>query len=385
MRSCSGQDHAVLPQLPNGLNSLAQTLWIVHGNLITPHGIVEAAVRISHGRIAAITKRTPRASTTVNVRGAYLSPGFIDLHVWGPPEVISREAAKGGTTAFLTTFAPEPPDALLERLRSIHNLRSTICGTACLGVHLEGPFVNPARGGALPRHGMRRPTAGELTRLVRASHGRIRLVTIAPELPGAEAAIRWCCDRRITASLGHSEASAEIATRAVAAGASAVTHVFNGMPPFHHRRPTLLDVALMDERLTVMVILDGVHVSPSAFRLLVCAKGAHRVALVTDSIAHQGWDVVRRGGAYYRRDGTLAGSALRMIDAVRNAVEMGGVPLADAVRMASEVPARLLGDGSRGRLAVGARADLVAFNKRFEVLMTIVNGNVVYRRNRETS
>jgi N-acetylglucosamine-6-phosphate deacetylase len=205
-------------------------------------------------------------------------------------------------------------------------------------------------------------------------------MTMAPELRGTRELIRWCRRHRVVASLGHSASNAEVARHAVDAGATAVTHVFNGMCPLHHRHPSLVDVALTDPRLTTMVILDGIHVSPSAFRLLVRAKGPGRIALVTDSIAQSGWDVVKRHGAYYTRKDILAGSALTMMRAVRNAVERGGVSLVEAVRMATEVPARLLGDRSRGVLAVGRRADLVAFDTTFRVVLTIAGGRLVYQR-----
>jgi N-acetylglucosamine-6-phosphate deacetylase len=203
-------------------------------------------------------------------------------------------------------------------------------------------------------------------------------MTIAPELPGATEAIRWCQRHGIVASLGHSDADAAAAERAVAAGASAVTHVFNGMRPLHHRQPSLLDVALIDSRLTTMVILDGVHVSPTAFRLLLRCKGVERIALVTDSIRHQGWKVSARRGAFYTKAGTLAGSDLTMLRAVKHAVAFGGITLEQAVRMATEVPARLLGDRSRGILAVGKRADVVAFDRQFRARLTMVGGRVVY-------
>jgi N-acetylglucosamine-6-phosphate deacetylase len=152
------------------------------------------------------------------------------------------------------------------------------------------------------------------------------------------------------------------------------------MRPLHHREPSLLDVALVDPRLTTMVILDGIHISPAAFRLLVRTKGIERIALTTDSIRHAGWEVVRRAGAFYTRRGTLAGSDLTMMNAVRNAVRFAGLSLTDAVRMATEVPARLLGLRDRGVLAVGRRADLVAFDRRFRVLLTLVGGRVVFQR-----
>ena len=309
----------------------------------------------------------------------YVAPGFIDLHVWGDPETLSREAVRHGTTAFLSAIRPESPAKLRERLAAVAAARC-LSGARCLGAHLEGPFLNPKRGGALSKRWMRPPARAELKAVKRV--GGARLITIAPELPRALEAIRWCRANRVVASLGHSDADAATALRAAAAGASAVTHVFNGMRPFHHRAPSLLDIALTDPRLTTMVIADGVHVSPSALRLLIRMKGAARVALATDSIRFAGWDVVERGGAYYRRDGTLAGSRLTMVDAVRHAVQLGGASLEEAVRMASGTPARLLGlEREAGALAVGRRADLVAFDRNIRVRLTLVGGRVVFSSN----
>ncbi len=338
-------------------------------------------MEVAGGRIAAIRRAAPPGARTINVRGAYVAPGFVDLHVWGDPAVVARECVRSGTTAFLATLGPEGPAQLARDIQA-HTHDAESLGARCLGLHLEGPFLNPIRGGVLPRRWMRAPTVRELERLWRASRGRVRLLTLAPERPGAMAAIRWCRRHRIVVSLGHSDADAACAGRAVAAGAVAVTHVFNGMRPFHHRAPGLLDVALTEPRLTAMVIADGIHVSPTALRLLVAAKGAGRVALVTDSVRLQqaAWSFVQRAGAYYDRHGTLAGSRLTMIQAVRNAVALGGASLTDAVRMASEVPARLLGLRDRGTIGLGQRADLVAFDRQFRVRVTMIGGRVVYQR-----
>jgi N-acetylglucosamine-6-phosphate deacetylase len=353
------------------------TFWLTHGKLVTPRGIVPGALQVTGGRISAIRSAAPNGGRRVSVSGAYLAPGFIDLHIWGDPAVISREAAVAGCTAFLSAIGPEPAPKLLRRVAAKPAIAAK--GAACLGYHLEGPFLNPQRAGALPKPWMRRPKKSELDKLGRAAGGRIKLITLAPELPGAAEAIRWCRQRGIVASMGHSVAQAGEALDAVEAGARAVTHVFNGMPPFHHRQPSLLDIALTDARLTTMVIFDGVHVSAHAFRLLYRTKGAAGVALVTDSIRHQGWKVSQRRGAYYTTRGVLAGSSLTMIRAVRNAVVSGGASLEDAVRMASETPARLLGlERERGSLAVGRRADLVAFDRSFRVGLTAVGGNIVY-------
>jgi N-acetylglucosamine-6-phosphate deacetylase len=344
--------------------------------LVTPTGIRPGAVHIARGRIAAIRARAPKGTEAVNLRGAYLAPGFIDLHLWGDPAIVSRLAARGGTTAFLTTFGPEPPGALLKRLDTFNVKRLTLNGAECLGVHLEGPFLNPRRGGALPARHMRPPRAAEVSRLARA--GGVRLMTLAPELPGALEIIRRCRHYGIVASLGHSDAGADAARAAIGAGAAAVTHIFNGMRPFHHRDAGLVGTALTEPRLTAMVIADGVHVTSAALRVLLRAKSPARVALVTDNVEQAGWSLARRRGALYDRRGTLAGSCLTMMQAVRNSIALGGAALAEAVRMASAVPAQLLGDRARGRLNRGARADLVAFDAQFRVRLTVVGGRVVY-------
>jgi len=353
--------------------------WLTHAKLVTPRGIVSGAAKILQGRVVAIRRSAPRGARTISVRGNYLAPGFIDLHVWGPPEIVSRDAARAGTTAFLTTLGPKPPRELLRDVGERAHAQPRE-GAACVGLHLEGPFVNSACAGALPRRWMRAPTAAELNRLARAAAGRLKVITIAPELRGAQAAIRWCRRHRVVASLGHSTADASTAYDAVDAGALAVTHVFNGMQPLHHREPSLLNAALTDDRITTMVIADGVHVGPSALRLLLQAKEPQRIALVTDSIRRQGWQVTARNGAYYTRQGRLAGSCLTMIEAVRHMVELAGVSLGEAVGMATAVPARLLGLASRGVLAVGKRADLVVFDTKFRVQLTLVGGRVVYQR-----
>jgi N-acetylglucosamine-6-phosphate deacetylase len=346
--------------------------------VITPSGILESAVGSAGGRIRAIRTRAPRGARRISVRGAYVAPGFIDLHVWGDPARLARRLPREGTTAFLATIGPQPQAQLLECVAKRPRLPGD--GARCLGWHLEGPWLNPRRAGALAGRWMRPPRLADVRRVVSAARGAVRLVSLAPEQPRAEEAIRWLRRRGIVVSLGHSIANEADTRRAVEAGASAVTHVFNGMPTLHHRQAGLLSVALTDERLTTMVIADGVHVGEEALRLLLLAKSPLRVALATDSIEDAGWHVRRRGRAFYTRAGVLAGSRLTMMQAVRHMVRCGAASLESAVRMASEVPARLLGSRTRGRLNVGARADLVAFDKNFRALLTIIGGQIAFQR-----
>ena len=360
----------------------ARTTWLTNGQLITPKGLVRGAVGIRDGRIVAIRSSAPRGERGINMRGRFVSPGFIDLHVWGDPAVVARHVVRGGTTGFLTTLGPEPPELLVNDVVRVQT-PAPPPGARCLGIHLEGPFLNPFRAGALASRWLRPPTSRELRQLVQHADGRLILMTIAPELPKGLEAIRWCARHGVTVSLGHSDANAAVTQRAVKAGAAAVTHVFNGMRPLHHRDPGLLGEVLTDDRLAAMVILDGVHVDPIAFQMLLRCKGARGIILATDSITHhhRQLQASAKRGAYYTKAGVLAGSRLSLIQAVRNATTFGKVPLLEAVRMASLNPARLIGRaGQLGSLEVGKRADLTVFDGRFRVSMTIVNGQVVYRR-----
>ncbi len=360
---------------------MSAATWLVNGRVVTPSGIRRAAVGWKAGRIVGIAPSAPRSASRVDADGQHVAPGLIDLHLWGEPDAVASEAAASGVTAFLTTFGPCAPERLVARLLTFTN--GAMTGPQCLGVHLEGPFVNPKKAGALPPRWMRPPVEAELQQLARYG-AAIRMITIAPELPGALDAIRWCRQRGVLASLGHTDADAMATDHAIRAGARAVTHVFNAMRPYHHREPGLVGVALTDERLAAMVILDGHHIDRTAFRLLLKMKGPRGVVLVTDSIRHQQeLQAAPAWGAYYTPGGALAGSRLTMIEAVRNAAEFAKISLVDAVQMASANPARLLRESSRrGSIEVGKRADLIVFDNRFRVSLTIVGGQPVFQRSR---
>ena len=356
------------------------TAWLVNGTLLTPRGARRGALGMQEGRIAAIRAAAPRGAERINVDGRYVAPGFIDLHVWGAPELLAREMVKSGTTGFLASLGPQAPEQLVNRLTQLRAATPTH-GARFLGVHLEGPFLNPFRAGALASRWLRPPTMPELRQLVRHAGGRLKLVTLAPELPKSIEAIRWLRRHGVAVSLGHTDASPEAMRWAAKAGATLVTHVFNGMRPFHHRDPGALGEALLNDQLAAMVILDRVHIDPAAFGILWRCKGAERLILVTDSIEWQpAKGVATTGGAYYTGQGVLAGSRLTMIEAVRHAVEFGKISVAEAVRMTSLNPARAIGmDRQLGSIDPGKRADLVIFDQRFRIHMTFVNGRVVHQ------
>lgn len=327
------------------------------------------------GLIAAIEP----AARSDDVEARVLVPGFIDVQVngIGPTDVAHADGADWdhldarllaqGVTAWCPTLVTAPLDrfaAPLERIaaaatRDDGRVRPTIAGA-----HLEGPFLGGAPG-AHPPDLIRPPDLDWLRQLPDI----VRVMTLAPEAPGAVDAITLLRDRGVLVSLGHSTASYEQARAAIDAGAELVTHCFNGMGALHHREPGLIGAALTDDRVAVSVITDLIHVHPAVVSLIFRAKSATRVALVTDAVAWTG-----HGDAPRLADGTLMGATVTADGAVRNAVEQAGIPLVDAVHAASTTPARLLGLADRGRIEVGARADLVALGPDLTVQQTWVGG-----------
>lgn len=329
--------------------------------------------------------------------GWLVAPGFVDLQCNGglgidlasePDRLWELAAAlpRWGVTAWLPTIVTTPEgtvDRALDVLAA--GPPEGWAGAVPLGLHLEGPFLSPAKRGAHPEQLLRLPSAGAVERW--SSDGGVALVTLAPELPGSAELIESLTERGVVVSLGHSAATAAQATAAVDLGARWVTHLFNAMGPLHHREPGLAGVALSDERLRVGLIADGTHVHPAVVAMAQRALG-ERLTLVTDAVGALGMPYGRRhvgraevvvGEDGVRLpDGTLAGSNLSMEEAVQNLVSMSGCSAEEALAAASESPARLLGDDSRGSFAPGARADLVLLTESLDVAVTIVDGQVVY-------
>jgi N-acetylglucosamine-6-phosphate deacetylase len=343
---------------------------------------VQGDVEIVDGRITAY------GLVSSNGRGVAV-PGFVDLQVNGFCGVDFFEAdADGyrragealldaGVTAYLPTFVTAPEEQVLAALREVP---ASPDGPRILGVHLEGPFLSPLRLGIHPAAARRDPDVELLERLLAA--GPVRLMTLAPELPGADALIETLLRHEIAVSCGHSDATAAEANDAFDAGVRTVTHLFNAMRPFGHRDPGVAGAALARGDVVVQVILDGVHLAPETANV-VWRAAAGRVALVTDAIAGAGLtdgahrlngiDIEVRDGVARGPSGALAGSTLTMIEAVRNLHALGA-PLEDAVAAATEVPARVLRLPAVGRLAVGLPADVVVLTDELEIDRVLVDG-----------
>ncbi|HVC86618.1 MAG TPA: N-acetylglucosamine-6-phosphate deacetylase [Gaiellaceae bacterium] len=346
--------------------------------------LVQGDVEVVDGRVAAVGAASPGG------RGIAV-PGFVDLQVngFGGVDFLDADAdgyrragdalLETGVTAYLPTLITSPEQQILAAMREVPlgEARPRI-----LGMHLEGPFLSPNRLGTHEASSRRDPDPALLDRLLDA--GPVRLMTLAPELPGAAQLIDRLLERGVAVSLGHSDATAEQANAAFDRGARSVTHLFNAMRPFLHRDPGIVGAALARDDVVVWIIVDGIHLAPETVRV-VWRSARGRLALVTDAITGAGaadgsyslgnLDVRVHEGTVRGPDGVLAGSVLTMIEAVRNLHALG-VPIEDAVAAATSTPARVLGDAELGRIDLGLPADLVVLNDRVEIERVLVAGEV---------
>jgi N-acetylglucosamine-6-phosphate deacetylase len=370
--------------------------YSVAGNLLIGSEFVPGTVIIVDGRIAEV-RRTPSAGSVPELKAAYIAPGLIDLQVNGgygvevgeAPGAITYLAERlptAGVTAFLPTVITSPA-AQYARVFDAFDRARNATGARPLGLHLEGPFLSPRRAGA---HRVRLiETADEGLFEALLAYDGVRLMTLAPERPGALERICRLREKGLIVSLGHTDATYEEFVAGLDAGATMATHLFNAMSPFTHRAPQAAGAALVDDRVTVGLIADGVHSHPASVELAFRAKGPERIALVSDLMPAAGMPPgrfrfgdqfvnVERGIASLN-DGTLAGSVVTLDQAVRNVVHWTDASAADAIRMASEVPARLLDLTDVGKIAAGYLADLALFDDDLNVLATIVGGKIAFQ------
>ncbi len=388
-------------------------LLIHGGDVISPvvaHGLIpDGAVLVDGGLIAWVGPMLDVPSNAsidrrIDAKGHVIAPGFIDLQLNGaagrlftsdpsPDAVLAMSAVlpQFGCTAFLPTAITAPIERLEEAGRAVKLARAAETGGArILGIHFEGPFINPLRAGAHHRPFITAPSRDALMRLWDASGGSLRLLTLAPELPGSDEVIKGARELGITVAIGHTEARPEQIARAAELGATLVTHLFNAMAPLTSRDPGTVGGALIDGRLWVSVIVDGVHVHPVSLKVTIASKTLGTIVLITDGMPPIGADetsfmldgqyIEVRDGACYRPDGVLAGSALTMNRAVRNMNQLVGVPLKEAIELGSLNPALAIGVADRkGSLEPGKDADIVIVDRDVEVYMTMIGGEIRYR------
>ncbi len=360
---------------------------IYNARAVLPRRILEGAtVIIEDGIIKAIWKEDSglrrRVYSAINANGNYVSPGFIDTHIHGLPAKIFQKEARFGTTSILPAVSCGSRAALGMYAREVKRfIEKDKLGPNILGIRLEGPFISVEKAGAQDKRHILEPGLKKLLDIIRLSAGLLKMMTVAPERISAPVILKELRKRNIIASIGHSDATCGEALKGIRTGISHATHVFNAMSGLDNLPPGVVGAVLASGKVTAEVILDLAHVHKALFRALIERKGTDRVILVTDSIRSElPGNAAKRGGAYRLRSGRIAGSYLTMNRAIGNACRAGDLSIPEAVRLATLNPARLLGLGKKkGSLGAGKDADIVIFDKRFNVKLTMINGNIVYR------
>src|SRR5438034_7211323 len=376
--------------------------------LFTPlERIEQPLLLVEDGSILEVTSRAhreiPANGRVANFPGDILVPGFIDMHIHGGAghdvmetndsalPGMERFLACRGVSSYFPTTVTAPVNMILSSLDRLGHAVETAENSSQaaelranpLGIHLEGPFISHRRRGVHPAENLLNPTPEMFERFWEASQGQIRVMTIAPELPGAAEVITEAAKRGVCVSLGHSDATLAVARDAVDAGARHSTHTFNAMRPLDHRDPGIIAEVLTDARVSADIIADGIHLDPTMVKLFLKAKGAEQAVLITDATSATGMPdgsyplgssnmLVKAGRCM--ADGRLAGSVLTMDAAVRNVMKFAEWELQQAVRLATLNPARVTRLDTRGTLTPGARADIVVLSPSGEVKNTIIGG-----------
>lgn len=383
--------------------------WLIHAEAaITPADeISDAAILVEGSRISAIGTRAevgrPAGADFFDAGNAVLAPGFVDLHVHGAGghdvmegtpaalDAISATLARHGTTSFAATTVTASLDSLCWSTAGIASyIAARREGSSrgvlaeILGIHFEGPFISKARRGVHPLGAIVDPSVPLLNKLLEAAATTAKIVTLAPELPGALEVIDAARAAMLLVSVGHTDATYEQARAAIQHGASHAAHVFNAMRPFSHRDTGVIGAVLTAPEVTAELIADNVHVDAAAMKILLASKGVNQISLVSDGTAATGmpdgtyrlgdFDVNVANGVVRNQEGKLAGSALTLDQALRNVVALG-TPLQDAIQMLTLNPARELGlDSAKGALVPGADADLIVIDPKLHVSRVMVGG-----------
>lgn len=366
-------------------------------------GIVKTNIGIENGRIAYIGNE--ENIEPIFETDGIVVPGFIDEHIHGAGgadamdgtveslQTISEFLAKEGTTGFLATTMTQSPENITNALKAVKKVREKgeYKGAEVLGVHLEGPFISPKHVGAQPLEYVATPDAELFDKYNEASGNSIKIVTLAPEVEGGLGLVKHLSNIGVVASVGHTGGKYADVVNAVAAGATNVTHTYNAQTGLHHREAGVVGAAMLLDELNCEMICDTIHVSVPAIKLVIKNKPHDKYTLITDAMRAKGMpdgkselggqEVFVNNGEARLADGTLAGSVLKMNVAVKNLVEKAGVPFTDAIDFATYNPAKNIGVlNERGTIEVGKRADLTVLNSDFEVLYTLVNGKIVYKK-----
>lgn len=363
------------------------------------------AILIEKGAVAAIgpAAEAARCDETLDAGGRVIAPGLIDVHIQGAggadvldatPEAltaISRTCARFGTTGFLATSVYMPDQENRHLAVAAESVGRDLGGASLLGIHIEGPFISPHKRGMIQPNCVCPPSAERLAQIQKVCDGQLKMMTVAPELPGSLELIRSLVESNAVASFGHSNATYEQTLEGFEAGVSHVTHLFNAMPSLHHRSPGPLAAIFESQRVTAQLIADGVHIHPAVVRLTFEMLGADRIVPITDGMQalglpdgeyiYNGLEYESKEGTARYKDGTLIGTALGLSRLLGRLMTFTGCSLEVAIRAASQNPARVLGlENCKGTIETGKDADLILLDEDCSVYATIVAGKIVYRK-----
>ncbi|WP_424244997.1 N-acetylglucosamine-6-phosphate deacetylase [Elusimicrobium posterum] len=379
-----------------------ETTILKDASIITPAGIISGSLILEGGKIVKIVKGERSLSLSsakiIECKNAYVAPAFIDLHIHGSggygTEDMSADAllhmsmilGLRGVGSFCPTLYPAKPEKMIENVLKLVPAFGREKGARFLGLHLEGPFISPEKPGVMKPKDITGMDIKFLKKLWEAGDGKIKIITFAPEEPGADELIKFANQHNILLQIGHTNATYDDMMKARAKGISHVTHLFNAMSPFNHREPGAAGAAMMED-FSFEIIADGRHVHPAVVSFLGRVKKPEQINLVTDALRptsqkegellanHE--HVVLKDGLFKRvEDDVIAGSALTMIDGVKNLVDFG-FTLPHAIMAASTNPARILGLKDRGTIEEGLLADLVVFDKKFNIKHSLVGGKTI--------
>ncbi len=370
--------------------------------------LFKSDVLVKGDRIAEVGTdlRVPQGAETIDAAGHHIAPGFIDLHIHGGVgqmfefadedgyAKVAQAIAERGATGFLATLAVLPHDNTMQALETAVNFSSAKTGGAkMLGIHMEGPYLNPEAAGAQIVSAMRPPSLNELSEYKDISGDLLKIMTLAPEIDGGLEMVSALRQAGIIAAAGHSNATFDQIREAVQAGLTHISHTFNAMRGLHHREPGVVGAALAMDLLTTELICDGHHVHPAAASVVMRCKPHDKIVLISDSVAALGLPegdhdflgtpvLVKNGAVMLKDSDNLAGSVLTLDTAVKNVFNwFGEIALREIFMMASLNPAKVIGmDSSKGDIAVGKDADIILVDEHFDVALTMVEGRIVYRR-----
>ncbi len=377
-------------------------------NVITPFDVIYGGeILIEEGKIKRIDQKNGlnevESNEIIDGKGQFLTPGFIDIHNHGnsgydvmdnTEEALDKMAEfhmKNGVTSFLGTIITSSYENMIKACENMVQYKNKKNKSQLLGIHLEGPFFSMEKKGAQPAKYIKEPSLDDIKKIIEVSKGKLKMVSLAPEKKGALNVISYLKSKGIIVAMAHSNGTFEETKMAINHGATVATHLYNGMRSFTHREPGIIGAALTDDRVYCELIYDRIHLHDATVNMALKMKGIDKIILISDAMRAAGLEdgnyelggqkVIVKNGAARLENGSLAGSTLNLRDAVYNMVHILNIPIHNAIRMASLIPAKAIGlDKYKGSIEIGKDADLLLMDKDINITASIIGGNIVWQK-----